>query len=319
MSSLLELKKAIQAEQVSQAGRTTLIWGPPRTGKTRWAATIAKAPSIKRVFFLDYENGIETVIHAKDKDGSPYFTDEELAKIIPVRIPDLPENFLAFKTTDALFKSRHRTVNIVGDPLDDKVGEIRRKEHTPQPTDITITPDMWCPETAFVLDTIGQIGNSALNLAEHEKPDAKDKRQWYMDATHWLNNLFSYIQACPAYVIACTHVLENEIVESRDKSGNPLRTRYEYYPLCLSKNYSMNVGKYFGSIIYRWIELNKFAHLSSPIKKSGIQAGTRTGIDVSTSLDMTLPEVLKLMQQQVEAAATAEATAKPSLAKRLGK
>ena len=65
----------------------------------------------------------------------------------------------------------------------------------------------------------------------------------------------------------------------------------------------MNVGRSFGSIIYRYIELNKFAHLSSPIKKSGIQAGTRTGIDVSTDMDMTLPQVLKLIQAEVEAEA----------------
>jgi hypothetical protein len=111
------------------------------------------------------------------------------------------------------------------------------------------------------------------------------------------------VQACPAYVIACTHVLDNEIVLSRDASGNPTKTKHELYPLCLSKNYSMNVGRSFGSIIYRYIELNKFAHLSSPTKKSGIQAGTRTDVDVSTDLDMTLPQVLKLMQAEVEAEA----------------
>ena len=123
------------------------------------------------------------------------------------------------------------------------------------------------------------------------------------------------VQASKAYVIACTHILEREIVLATDKSGNPTRIKTDQYPLCLSKNYSMNVGKYFGSIIYRYIELNKFAHLSSPTKKSGIQAGTRTDVDISANLDTTLPEVLKLMQAQVEATATVRQ--KPSLKSKL--
>jgi len=296
--NLAELRREIQAERISQAGRTTLVWGPPRTGKTRWAATIAKAPQIKKVFFFDFENGYETIIYAKDKDGSPYFTDEELTKIQVIRCIDLPDIPRAINTAEAVFRYRQRTIR-----LDGETGAFKGKEKTHLDTDIVIEPSDWGPETAFVLDTIGQVGISALNQAIIDKPDAKDNRLWYMAATNQLNNFFTTVQASPAYVIACTHVLEKEIVLATDKSGNPTRTRQELFPLCLSRNYSMNVGRSFGSIIYRYIELNKFAHLSSPIKKSGIQAGTRTGIDVSTDVDMTLPQVLKLIQAEVEAEA----------------
>ena len=304
--NLLELKAAIQEERITQAGRTTLIWGAPRTGKTRWALTIAKAPQIKKVFFLDFENGWETVIYAKDTEGNPYFSDVELAKIQVIRVMDLPDKPRAILTSEALFRNRHRTIR-----LDGTTGDFKGKEKKAEDTDIVIEPSDWNNETAFVLDTIGQIGISALNEATNENPDYKDIRKWYGGATTRLNNLFTMIQACPAYVIACTHVLEREIVLATDKSGNPTRIKTDLYPLCLSKNYSMNVGRSFGSIIYRWIELNKFAHLSSPIKKSGIQAGARTGVDISADLDATLPQVLKLMQQQIQAKATA--TAKPTL------
>jgi hypothetical protein len=303
--NLAELKKAIQEERASQAGRTTLIWGPPRTGKTRWAATIAKAPQIKKVFYFDYENGIESIIHATNKDGTSYFTDEELAKIIPIRVMDLPDKQRAYKTTELVFRRMNVTTLIDG-----ATGDFHKAPSSSLDL-VEITPDDWGPDTAFVLDTIGQIGVSALNEAVADAPEAKDIRRWYGRATVNLNNLFTMIQASPAYVIACTHVLSDEIVLARDKSGNPTKTKTDYYPLCLSKNYSMNVGKYFGSIIYRYIELNKFAHLSSPVKKSGIQAGTRTGIDTSVDPDMTLPEVLKLMQAEVEA--IAEAKPKASL------
>jgi len=306
---LLELKKAIQEERISQAGRTTLIWGEPRTGKTRWALTIAKAPQIKRVFFFDFENGWETVIHARDKEGNPYFSDVELAKIQVIRVLDLPEKPQAIKISELVF--RRYTQNTL---IHCETGDFHKS-----PTDdgkcVLIRPEDWGPETAIVLDTIGQIGVSALNEATNNKPEAKDIRQWYGAATVRLNNLFSMVQASKAYVIACTHILEREIVLATDKSGNPTRIKTDQYPLCLSKNYSMNVGKYFGSIIYRYIELNKFAHISSPTKKSGIQAGTRTDVDISANLDTTLPEVLKLMQAQVKATATAKQ--QPSLKAKL--
>lgn len=298
--NMLELKKAISEERVSQAGRSTLIWGLPRVGKTRWAATIAKAPQINNVFLFDYENGAETILHAKDKDGTPYFTDQELAKIHLIRVMDLPDKPRAYQTTELLFR-RQRLSTLIHT----ETGDFH-KSPTPDGKCIEIRPEHWGPDTAFILDTIGQIGSSALNKAELDNPDYKDPRKWYGQATHDLNNLFTMIQSCPAYVIACTHVMDVEIVISRDAKGNPTRTKNDQYPLCLSKNYSMNVGKSFGSIIFRYIELNKFAHLSSPIKKSGIQAGTRTDVDISADLDTTLPQVLKLMQMQ-----TIEAEAKP--------
>lgn len=304
--NLLELRQAIAEDRIKQAGRTTLVWGEPRTGKTRWVSSIAKAPQIKEVFFLDYENGAETIVHAKNKDGSSYLTDEELAKIHLIRIQDLPDNPRAFKTTELMFRRRNTATLI-----HTETGDFH-KSPSPDGKCIEIRPEHWTEEYAFILDTIGQIGTSAYNKAVLEMPEAKDPRRWYGAATNDLNNLFTMIQACPAYVIGCTHVLEKEIVLATDKSGNITKSKIDQYPLCLSKNYSMNVGKFFGSIIYRYIELNKFAHLSSPIKKSGIQAGTRTDMDVSTDLDMTLPQVLKLMQKQI-AEVEATATAKPSL------
>lgn len=299
--NLAELKQAISEERIKQAGRSTLVWGLPRTGKTRWVSSIAKAPQIKGVFMLDYENGAETIIHAKNKDGTDYLTEKELEKIQLIRVMDLPDKPRAYQTTELMFRRMN-----VATHLDSATGDFLKVPADDGST-VTILPAHWTEEYAFILDTIGQVGTSAYNLAVKELPDAKDIRRIYGHATSNLNNLFTMIQACPAYVIGCTHVLEHEVVLARDGSGNPTKTKHDHYPLCLSKNYSMNVGKYFGSIIYRWIELNKFAHLSSPTKKSGIQAGTRTDVDISGDLDMTLPQVLKLMQKQI-----IQAEAKPS-------
>ncbi len=289
MPTLAEIKARRDQEHKRQRGSTVLVWGPPRTGKTRWVSTIVKAPQIKKVFFWDTENGFETILHATDSDGNPYLTDDELSRINLIQIRDTPERPLAAETLLRVFSSPNSTIRI--NAADGKV----RGKNDQADDDIIVTPEDWGPETAHVVDTIGQLGVSMLNLAKVEMGDVKDQRRWYQFATQHLNNFFTMIQASNAFVICCTHVLTDEIVLSRDKSGNPINTRDDYYPLCLSKNYSMNVAKYFGSVIYKYIDGFSFAHVSTPTKKRGIQAGTRTNIDISGQPNATLPEVLKLV------------------------
>ncbi len=283
--NLLEVKQSGESN-----GRTVLVWGPPRTGKTRWAATIAKAEAIDDIFFFDLDNGYETIIHSVEPtNNTPFFTDRELSKINIIRVRDTPDTPRAIETLLRLFSSQSREVFINPDD-----GKMRAKNGEPGEADVHISPAHWCSRTAIIIDSIGQLGISAFNLAKLQMGDVKDQRRLYQFANQQLNNFFSMIKASNAYVIATSHVLLDEVVLSRDNSGNPTKTRDDYYPLCLSKPYSMNVAGNFGSVIYRYIELNKFSHVSTPNKKRGIQAGTRTEVDISSDLDATLPTVLKL-------------------------
>lgn len=288
--NLAEIKARREAEQTRMRGSTVLVWGPPRTGKTRWVSSIAKAPQIKKIFFWDTENGFESIIHATNTDGTPYLSEEELTKINLIPILDTPERPLAAETLLKAFSSTSRTIYV-----NSADGKVRAKGQETD-TDVCISPEDWGPDTAHVIDTIGQLGVSVLNLARLEMGDVKDQRRWYQFANQHLNNFFTMVQASNAYIICVTHVLTDEVVLARDKSGNPTSTRDDYYPLCLSKNYAMNVAKYFGSVIYRYIDGFSFAHVSTPTKKRGIQAGTRTNIDISSLPDATLPEVLKLVE-----------------------
>ena len=288
--NLAEIKARREAEHTRMRGSTVLVWGPPRTGKTRWVSSIAKAPQIKKIFFWDNENGFESIIHATNADGTPYLSEAELTKINLIPILDTPERPLAAETLLKAFSSTSRTIY-----LDSANGKVRAKGKEID-SDVCISPEDWGPDTAHVIDTIGQLGVSVLNLARLEMGDVKDQRRWYQFAHQHLNNFFTMVQASNAYIICVTHVLTDEVVLARDKSGNPTSTRDDYYPLCLSKNYAMNVAKYFGSVIYRYIDGFSFAHVSTPTKKRGIQAGTRTNIDISSLPDATLPEVLKLVE-----------------------
>lgn len=289
--NLADIKKARETEAARVRGSTVLVWGPSKSGKTRWVSTMAKSPAIKRVFLWDLENGFETILYATNGDGTPYLSSEELSKIHLIQVTDTTDRPLGAETLLKVFSNPRGYTGI--NASDGKVIWQGSKKKDTQ-CDVLIGPEDWGPETCHIVDTISQLGISALNLAKIDMGEVKDQRRLYQHANINLNNFFTMVQASNAFIICVTHVLTDEVVLSRDKSGNPTNTRTDYYPQCLSKNFSINVGSSFGSVIYKYIDGFSFAHVSTPTKKRGIQAGTRTNIDISSNLEATLPELLKL-------------------------
>jgi hypothetical protein len=75
-----------------------------------------------------------------------------------------------------------------------------------------------------------------------------------------------------------------------DDKGDP---KYQgTYPLVGSVNFSRGIGKYFGYIIYKHIELNKFKQGSNPMYKPKILTGTRTGVSIEAIEGATLVDLL---------------------------
>jgi len=296
--NLAELKKARAAETERVRASTVLVWGPAKTGKTRWVSTIAKAPQIKNIFLWDLENGFETIIHATNPDGTPFLSTEELSKINLIQVRDTPDRPLAAETMLKVFSS---TRGYTGINASD--GKVKWQKPSRQDDDdnIVVGPDDWGQDTCHIVDSISQLGISMLNFAKLDMGEVKDQRRLYQHATINLNNFFTMVQASTAFVICVTHVQTVETVLTRDKSKNPIDVKEDHYPLCLSKNYSKNVARSFGSVIYKYIDGFSFAHVSTPTKKRGIQAGTRTDIDISSTPDATLPEMLKLVEFKAEA------------------
>ena len=57
---MLELKRKAENESSSHS---ILIYGDSGAGKTRMAATAALIPEIKKIVWLDLENGSDTILH----------------------------------------------------------------------------------------------------------------------------------------------------------------------------------------------------------------------------------------------------------------
>ena len=93
---LSELSKAVNT---IKPNHSILIYGQPKTGKTRLVGTAAKIPEIKRIFWIDLENGAETLLHMG-------LSDEELAKIELIRIVDTREVPRGCETILKMFSSK---------------------------------------------------------------------------------------------------------------------------------------------------------------------------------------------------------------------
>ncbi len=59
MTTLLDM--ANKAKEGDIDAKKILIYGPPDGGKTHLGGTIAKVPSIKKVYWFDLEGGAETL------------------------------------------------------------------------------------------------------------------------------------------------------------------------------------------------------------------------------------------------------------------
>ena len=282
------------AEGDAAEGASILIWGEPRTGKTLLAGTIAKLPHIKKVYWFDFERGLDTLIYATKPDGSPYFSEEELGKIVPFSISDTPDSPRAAETILKAFTSptplticqEHGTVacKVCPPEAPKQQFHLRGMGHT----------------DAVVIDSGSQLADSVLNM-EKKLYTYKNLMKYYFDFTADMRNIMSCIQAAKTHVIMVTHTTE---VYYENDNGE--QKRLGTFPLVGSGNFSSNVGKYFGYIIYKHIELNKFKQGSNPMYKPKILTGTRTGVSIEAIEGATLVDLLMPAPKSIQPKETSQ-------------
>lgn len=266
---LLQLKRATTRVQPNHS---ILMYGPPKVGKTRLAGTAAKIPEIHKVYWFDLENGVETLL-------SLGLTDEELAKIVVIKVQDTRDNPIAIETILKALTSK-TPIKIC-----EAHGKIDCAECMKQSAGFISWHLGACTHNdLIVLDSGSQLGDSALAAACLGKPQMfKPTFDEYGMVNKWLGDVCSVIQQCAnTNFVVLTHEIALEDDEGKDK----------IVPLMGSKQFSMKCSKFFGTVVYLHKKLNKHVAGSSSTYRSDVLTGSRINVKLEDSKDPSMTDIL---------------------------
>jgi hypothetical protein len=251
-----------------------LLYGPPKTGKTQLVGTSAKIPELKRIFWIDLENGAETLLHMG-------LTPEELDKITLIRIPDTREVPRGIETVLKMFSAK-QPINIC-----DFHGKVDCKEAECKDSFTSFCLKDCTHHDLVVIDSGSQLGDSALAMACAGKP-VEFKPGWdeYGLTVKWLGDIMGVIQAAHyTNFVMITHetIIEEEV--------NGVK-RDKILPLVGTKAFCTKVAKYFGSVIYTEIKMGKHAAGSSSTYKPNHITGSRVNAKIEASKELSMRAIL---------------------------
>ena len=267
--NLLQLAKAAAA---IKPNHSILIYGPPKTGKTKLAGTAAKIKEVTRIFWFDLENGVETLLGMG-------LTDEELAKITVVKIADTRDNPIAIETMLKALTSK-TSVKIC-----EQHGKVNCAEcaKASAPFISFYLKDL-THNDLLVIDSGSQLGDSALGAACLGKESMfKPTFDEYGMVNKWLGDICSVIQQCAnTNFVVLTHEIALEDDEGKDK----------FFPLMGSKAFSMKCAKYFGTVVYVHKKLNKHVAGSSSTYLGDRMSGSRVNAKIEKQSEPDMRAIL---------------------------
>jgi len=267
--NLLQLK---QATAVVQPNHSILIYSPPKLGKTRLVGTAARIPEVKRIWWFDNENGHETLLHMG-------LTDEELSKIVLIRMVDTRETPVSSETILRAFTSK----------VPVSICELHGRVECAECAKEKLPSIMWhlrqCKhDELVVIDSGSQLGDSCMSAACMGKPVTnKPLLDDYGSAGKWLSDICSIIQQCQnTNFVVCTHEIGLEDDQGKEK----------IYPLMGTQNFSRKCSKYFGTVVYLLKKLGKHAAESSSTFRADVLTGSRLGIDLGKIAEPSMKDIL---------------------------
>ena len=266
---LLALSKAVATVSNNHA---VLIYGPPKTGKSRLAATAATIPEVSKIYWFDLENGIETLLRMG-------LTDEEMSKVIVIKVRDTRDNPIGIETMLKAFSAKS--------PV--KICEEHGKVDCAACLSAKKPFISWCLSQCthndlVVIDSGSQLGDSALAAACLGKPQMfKPTFDEYGMVNKWLGDVMSVVQqATHTNFVVVTHELPLEDNEGKDK----------IYPLMGSKAFSSKCAKFFGTVVYVHKKMNKHVAGSSSTYRGDLITGSRVNALIEGNDKPTMKAIL---------------------------
>lgn len=263
---------ALALNKGKQENHSILIYGPPKTGKTRLVATASLLPEIKKIYWFDGENGSSTILNM----GLP---QEALDKFVIFKFPDTKDNP---KFIEGLLKMLSSKVKIF---ICDEHGQVGCTicKHESSMGEFFLYSETKHDEI-IVIDSGSQAGVSALNSACFGKGDLfKPGFDEYGAVGKWLTDMLLTIQqARYANFVVITHELNYEGEDGVER----------IYPLMGTKSFSTNVSKFFGTVVYTLIKVGKHTAGSSSTFKPNLITGSRLNIKMENAKEPDMRTIL---------------------------
>ena len=268
----MNLKELAKAVNLSPPNHSILIYGPPKSGKTRLVGTAIALPEVKRIFWFDLENGVETLLHMG-------LSDADLEKVTVFRIANTRDNPIGIETMLRAFSAK-APIQIC-----DAHGKVECV--TCKTAKASFTPFRLgdCShDDLVVIDSGSELGDSALAAACKGKPiEYKPTFDDYGTAGKWLGDLCSTIQqAHHTNFVVITHEIALEDDDGKDK----------FFPLVGTKNFSLKVSKYFGTVVYTTRKLGKHVAGSSSVYRPDVLTGSRVNAKLENSPEVSMKAIL---------------------------
>lgn len=245
-------------------GANILIYGPPKSGKTAMVAELANQGY--HVHNIDIERGADVfglVVDEANFDNVTIYS-----------VPDDPSSPNAIKLVSKILDARGP---ITFCTLHGAIGCADCKKNLPAESN----PDSWetiditqfGPKDVLLVDSVTQLSNSAMIHSLGARPVLSTKKpEWdnYSAQGQLLDFVFAKAQASPVKTIFISH---EEDLEQEDGSK-------KITPVGGTRNYSKNLSRFFGHVIYCSIKNNAHRQNSLTTENAKITAGNRYNLDV---------------------------------------
>lgn len=237
----------------ARAVKHVMLYGPPKSGKTRLAGWCAEK---YKILYFGLESGESTLFQ---------LPEEWQENVELVLIPDTKANPVAAKTMMQVIKGnkghvceKHGVWNCATcKAKSEPIIEVHLNELD--------------NDTIVVIDSITQLTNSFISYIT-ENTDEMYKLQFddWGNLSKLMDMFLSYVQNAPFNIICISHENMVEMVDGKEK----------IVPVAGSSKFSRNSAKYFDEVLYCEVKLGKHIAASSTTYNSNILTGSRAGLSI---------------------------------------
>lgn len=243
-----------------------LLFGPPKSGKTKLAGELSKAFNL---IWVDMENGVDTLLQ---------LPDECKERIEVITLPDTRSYPIAIETCLKMIKGTKGTVCEAHGKWNCAIctkalASVVEVELNSLPLD-----------TIVVFDSLTQLTNSGIaHITKNQPDDYKLQFDDWGNLGKLMDTFLSHVQQAPFNVVCISHETEAEMEDGKTK----------LVPTAGTRNFSRNTAKYFDEVVYCEVKNKKHIAASSTTYNGNILTGSRTGATLETQAEASLIPIFK--------------------------